>query len=144
MEGKTEDTLIKKIQPQDIFKNNGKEGKPLWIVIHDKVYDITNFAHPGGKEVFIIADEDDMDKGDEFDSIHAPASKKQADKYLIGELEITAEKKERKIQNKAKANASSNGMFVVFVVFLVIIIIVVKGGYLSGGETPQTLSTETN
>ena len=140
-ETETKDSLIKKIPPQDIMTNNGKDGKPLWIVIHDKVYDITNFAHPGGKEVFIIAEEDDMDKGDEFDSIHAPASKKQAEKYLIGELIMTEEKKTNRIASKKAAQTSSNGMFVVFVVFLVLVIIVVKGGFLSGDTSTQTTTT---
>jgi len=136
MDGDKKNELIK-VKPEEIVKNNGKQGKPLWILIHDKVYDITHFNHPGGRDVFKFENEDDMDKGDEFDSIHAPASKKQADKYLIGELVVSEEKREIKKKEKIAANTSSNGMFVVFVMFLVIVIVIVKGGYLSNKQ-PET------
>ena len=82
VENKEEEKPLIKVEANDIFKNNGEEGKPLWTVIHSKVYDITEFNHPGGKDVFIVGDEDDMDKGDEFDSIHGPAAKKQAKLYF--------------------------------------------------------------
>ena len=31
----------------DIFEHNTKES--LWLLIENKVYDVTNFKHPGGK-----------------------------------------------------------------------------------------------
>ena len=31
----------------EILQHNTKES--LWLLIHGKVYDVTNFKHPGGK-----------------------------------------------------------------------------------------------
>ena len=33
----------------EITKNNGQYNRPLWITHENKVYDLTNFKHPGGK-----------------------------------------------------------------------------------------------
>ena len=35
---------------EEVSKNNGMNGNPLWITFENKVYDLTNFRnkHPGG------------------------------------------------------------------------------------------------
>ena len=35
----------------EIFENNTKES--LWLLIDSKVYDVTNFKHPGGKQILL-------------------------------------------------------------------------------------------
>ena len=123
----------------DMIRNDGTKGKPLWTVIHNKVYDITHFNHPGGKDVFVFADEDDMDKGDEFDSIHGPAAKKQAEKYLIGKL-VANDKSKDEDKSKARAkkvefnNSTTNFNFIIYITLFVILVIIIKGGYLSSDK----------
>lgn len=35
----------------EIFEHNTKES--LWLLIENKVYDVTNFKHPGGKQILL-------------------------------------------------------------------------------------------
>ena len=35
----------------EIFEHNTKES--LWLLIENKVYDVTNFKHPGGKQLLL-------------------------------------------------------------------------------------------
>ena len=35
----------------DIFEHNTKES--LWLLIDNKVYDVTDFKHPGGKQILL-------------------------------------------------------------------------------------------
>ena len=35
----------------EIFEHNTKES--LWLLIESKVYDVTNFKHPGGKQILL-------------------------------------------------------------------------------------------
>lgn len=35
----------------EIFDHNTKES--LWLLIENKVYDVTNFKHPGGKQILL-------------------------------------------------------------------------------------------
>ena len=35
----------------DIFEHNTKES--LWLLIENKVYDVTDFKHPGGKQILL-------------------------------------------------------------------------------------------
>lgn len=58
-----------------------------WIIVHDKIYDITKFLddHPGGKKVLLKAGGTDATK--QFDAFHGPSVLKNiASKYLIGEV----------------------------------------------------------
>jgi cytochrome b involved in lipid metabolism len=68
---------------EEISIHDGSNGT-LWVIIHGKVYDMSTFKHPGGKE--ILMDEIGEDRGDEFDSIHSPAAKQQMEQFLIGTL----------------------------------------------------------
>ena len=35
----------------EIFEHNTKDS--LWLLIDNKVYDVTNFKHPGGKQILL-------------------------------------------------------------------------------------------
>lgn len=58
-----------------------------WIVIQDKVYDLTNFLdeHPGGREIML--EHAGLDATTVFQDIgHSAEAKKILAKYYIGEL----------------------------------------------------------
>jgi len=70
---------------EDVGKHNEK-GSP-WVIIHDNVYDMTNFLdeHPGGEEVLLdvagtVATEQFEDVG------HSTDARTLLKEYLIGEL----------------------------------------------------------
>ncbi|CEG81673.1 Putative Cytochrome b5 [Rhizopus microsporus] len=65
-----------------------KSKNDLWLVIHNKVYDITSFVveHPGGEEVLI--DEAGKDATEAFEDIgHSDEAREMLDKYQIGVLD---------------------------------------------------------
>lgn len=89
----------------DIAKYNGKNGARTWIVLHDNVYDVTDYIsqHPGGPELIEeYAGKDATNGFDEFG--HSSDAKKMLKVYLIGELEDGDKKANRK-----KKHAVSNG-----------------------------------
>ncbi len=43
--------MSKEISSQQIKGNNGENGNPLWVVIDNKVYDVTKFNYPNGKKL---------------------------------------------------------------------------------------------
>ncbi|KAI8340920.1 cytochrome b5 protein [Chlamydoabsidia padenii] len=62
--------------------------RDLWLVIHNKVYDITEFVleHPGGEEV--LRDEAGKDATVSFEDIgHSSDAREILEKYHIGELD---------------------------------------------------------
>lgn len=76
------------ISLDELKENDGTNGKPLWILINEKVYDVSYYDHPGGIEVFMQEDpynyEDFYDK---FESIgHSPTAYRLMKKFYIGEL----------------------------------------------------------
>eukprot|EP01138_Halocafeteria_seosinensis_P015899 gb/GECG01016225.1/.p1 GENE.gb/GECG01016225.1/~~gb/GECG01016225.1/.p1 ORF type:complete len:143 (+),score=26.82 gb/GECG01016225.1/:1-429(+) len=70
------------------------EESDCWMVIHDKVYDVTNFMadHPGGPE--ILLENAGKDATDEFeDTGHSQSARKMLPDYYIGELHDEDKKK---------------------------------------------------
>jgi cytochrome b involved in lipid metabolism len=107
------------------LKLNDGENRDLWVLIHDKVYDLTNFKHPGGKE--ILMDPIGEDRGDEFDSIHSPAVKEEMKKYFIGRLkkevkEKTSDKKYDDADRSEKIKTQSSGVSVILVLILLLVV----------------------
>ncbi|XP_073843464.1 cytochrome b5 [Musca autumnalis] len=47
--------MIGKYTLCDISVNNGKDGKPVWIIVKGDVYDVTDFLdeHPGGGDLIL-------------------------------------------------------------------------------------------
>ncbi|KAI7907166.1 cytochrome b5 [Cokeromyces recurvatus] len=79
----------------DVSKHNTRQS--LWLAIHDKVYDITEFIleHPGGEEV--LFDEAGKDATEAFEDIgHSDEAHDMLEKYLIGTLDEASQNKERK------------------------------------------------
>lgn len=64
-----------------------KDRNSCWVVIHNKVYDVTKFLdeHPGGEEV--ILDVGGQYATDPFEDVgHSEDARELLDQYLIGEL----------------------------------------------------------
>lgn len=81
---------LKEYTMDELKENNGENGKPLWILLKGNIYDVTNFKHPGGKEV--LTDDHGDDRWEEFNSIHSSGAKAQAKDYLVGKLIQTESK----------------------------------------------------
>jgi cytochrome b involved in lipid metabolism len=81
---------LKFITLDELRENNGKDGKPYWILIDGKVYDVTNYNHPGGKEVWEQPDPNNnyIDLYEDFmNADHSSTANRLMKKYIIGELE---------------------------------------------------------
>ena len=68
-------------------KNNSGDDKSIWMVIHDKVYDVTKFLdeHPGGEEILI--EHAGVDATEPFEDVgHSTDARDMMEEYLIGEL----------------------------------------------------------
>jgi len=64
-----------------------KDKKSTWIVIHDNVYDVTEFLeeHPGGEEVLL--EQAGKDATENFEDVgHSTDARTLMKQYLIGEL----------------------------------------------------------
>jgi cytochrome b involved in lipid metabolism len=70
----------------EVAKHKDPRGE-VWIVLHDRVYNVTKFLdkHPGGEEILIENAGDDSTCGFE-DVGHSEEAKEMMKKYLIGEL----------------------------------------------------------
>lgn len=67
----------------DVAKHNTKED--AWIVVKDKVYDVTEFgkSHPGGRVIFEFAGRDATDV---FSAFHSPHAWSLLRKHVVGQL----------------------------------------------------------
>jgi len=65
------DHINPKIYPHEVYKHNME--KDCWVIIHDKVYDLTDFLkdHPGGKQAILLFA--GKDATEEFDMLHPPS-----------------------------------------------------------------------
>ncbi|KAJ2315212.1 Cytochrome b5 [Coemansia sp. RSA 2702] len=79
------DSQAKSFTAEEIGKHNTRDD--VWIVISNKVYNVTNFLdeHPGGEEV--ILENAGKDATNDFDDIgHSEDAREMLKDYLIGEL----------------------------------------------------------
>jgi len=70
---------------EDVKKHNTRDS--VWFVIHNKVYDVTNFMdeHPGGEEVLL--EQAGKNASEIFEDVsHSADAKDLMKKYLVGEL----------------------------------------------------------
>ena len=111
----------------ELVKNNGEDGNRLWVLIENKIYDVTDFSHPGGNE--ILMDEHGTDRIDEFESIHSPAAKKKMKNFVIGELDTSVEssgtvtdKKTDEMKTVYKNTSSYFGYLLIFVFVLALLV----------------------
>ncbi|KAM3877017.1 cytochrome b5 type B [Diretmus argenteus] len=80
--------------------------KDTWLIIHDKVYDVTYFLeeHPGGEEVLL--EQAGADATESFEDVgHSTDAREMLEQYYIGELHMD----DRKKDTGTEACATSSG-----------------------------------
>merc|ERR1712179_722896 len=79
---------VKTFRLEEVKKHNITKGKDksVWIVLHDKVYEITKFLdeHPGGEE--ILFENAGGDATENFEDVgHSSDAREMLEEYYIGE-----------------------------------------------------------
>lgn len=90
--------------------------KDTWLIIHDKVYDITGFLeeHPGGEEVLL--EQAGADATESFEDVgHSTDAREMLQQYYIGELHMDDRKKEtaKEEHNSSSEESSSWTMWLI-------------------------------
>ncbi|XP_030620867.1 cytochrome b5 type B [Chanos chanos] len=91
----TSDSNVRYYTLEEIQAHN--MSKDTWLIIHDKVYDITSFLeeHPGGEEVLL--EQAGADATESFEDVgHSTDAREMLEQYYIGELHMNDRKKEAK------------------------------------------------
>ncbi|KOS17391.1 putative cytochrome b5 [Escovopsis weberi] len=94
--------MSKEYTYQDVAEHNTKSD--VFVVIHDKVYNVTNFVdeHPGGEEVLL--DVGGQDATEAFEDVgHSDEARESLDKLLVGTLKRQAGDPAPKPQTSAPA-----------------------------------------
>uniref|UniRef100_A0AAZ3R9H9 Cytochrome b5 heme-binding domain-containing protein n=1 Tax=Oncorhynchus tshawytscha TaxID=74940 RepID=A0AAZ3R9H9_ONCTS len=89
---KTTDSDVKYYTLEEIKAHN--MSKDVWLIIHDKVYNITSFLaeHPGGEEVLV--EQAGADATESFEDVgHSTDARELLIQYYIGELHMDDRKK---------------------------------------------------
>ncbi|KAI1285304.1 Cytochrome b5 [Halotydeus destructor] len=90
---------LKQFTLEEVSTHNDK--KSAFLVIHDKVFDITKFAdeHPGGEEV--LYEQAGKDATESFEDVgHSTDARDLMMTYLVGELVEEDRKKTKKVEPK--------------------------------------------
>ncbi|KAI4483272.1 hypothetical protein M0804_008327 [Polistes exclamans] len=106
-ENVTDSSTVKYYTRAEVAKYN--TAKSAWIIIHDKVYDVTNFVkqHPGGEEV--VLEHAGRDGTEPFEDIgHSSDAREMMEPYKIGEL-VEEERSKNNKKNQDSTNGTSNG-----------------------------------
>ncbi|XP_068452132.1 cytochrome b5 type B isoform X2 [Clinocottus analis] len=80
-----------------------------WLIIHDKVYDITSFLeeHPGGEEVLL--EQAGSDATESFEDVgHSTDAREMLQQYYVGEVHMDDRKKEQTKKENAGISLDSN------------------------------------
>jgi len=112
---------------EEVKKNN--DGKSCWLVIDDKVYDVTKFLeeHPGGEEVLLELAGGDATE--QFEDVgHSEDARELMEDYLIGDLDekdkvkSTPKKKVSTTDESKNSEKESWGLSTLLIVASVIIV----------------------
>ena len=71
---------------EEFEKNDGTNGRRLWILINNIVYDVTDFNHPPGKEVFMKDRLNDKANNYYFQEKHSITTDNLMETFYVGEL----------------------------------------------------------
>ncbi|KAI2800247.1 Cytochrome b5 type B (outer mitochondrial membrane) [Blomia tropicalis] len=119
---------------EEIRKHNEK--KSNWVLIHDLVYDVSQFLdeHPGGEEVLI--EQAGKDATEAFEDVgHSGDARELMKKYQIGVLDEEDQKKttkiaEKKLEWSAKGKKSNNNEWPIWMIALIVLIPVLMYQFL--------------
>ena len=118
------------VQKHGRFEIQSEASKSYWIVIHDKVYDVTKWLddHPGGEDV--LMENSGTDASEPWEDIgHSSEAREKMKKYQIGELR-QEDRKNRKdkgptnwepsehISTDSDDDTNSNWMFVILFIII--------------------------
>jgi cytochrome b involved in lipid metabolism len=109
-----EATTLKKYALKEVAEHTDR--KSTWLVIHDKVYDVTKFLeeHPGGEEVLL--EQGGKDATENFEDVgHSTDARTIMKDYLIGELidEDKTGSKERSVPKWAEGSGDNSSRCVI-------------------------------
>ncbi|KAI9598965.1 cytochrome b5 [Syncephalis fuscata] len=111
---------------QEISKHNNK--KNLWVALHGKVYDISNFVeeHPGGEEVLL--EQAGLDCTEAFEDVgHSEEAREMLEKYFVGELDQSSVPVAKKnVLPSAKRTPVEEGS-----ALRIIVPVLIVGGYIA-------------
>ncbi|CAN0915725.1 Cytochrome b5 [Linum grandiflorum] len=90
--------------------------KDCWLIIGDKVYDVTPFLedHPGGDEVLLSAT--GKDATDDFEDVgHSDSAREMLDKYYVGNIDVSTipKKSSYKPPNQPHYNQDKTAEFII-------------------------------
>ena len=113
---------------EELKKHKSKDS--CWLLIHGKIYDVTQFAeeHPGGEE--ILFESGGKDATQDFEDVgHSPSAEDLMEKYYIGDLAGATQKPKSEpkkdtaptLSAAKKAQASESGLLLSAIPFFLII-----------------------
>ncbi|XP_061884214.1 cytochrome b5 [Entelurus aequoreus] len=88
-----------------------------WLIIHDKVYDITSFLeeHPGGEEVLL--EQAGSDATESFEDVgHSTDAREMLQQFYIGELHMDDRRKENLNNILASDSAESSNSWTTWLI----------------------------
>jgi len=97
---------LKQLTLEEVAEHNTR--KSTWLIIHDKVYDVTKFLeeHPGGEEVLI--EQGGHDCTEAFEDVgHSTDAKDLMAEYLIGEI-VQHQRSKHTVQPKKFVESSGD------------------------------------
>eukprot|EP00299_Pterocystis_sp_00344_P013121 c6393_g1_i1.p1 GENE.c6393_g1_i1~~c6393_g1_i1.p1 ORF type:complete len:127 (+),score=18.90 c6393_g1_i1:35-415(+) len=112
----------KQITRDEVAKHNDE--KDCWIIIHDKVYDVSKFLdnHPGGPDIILESAGKDSTEGFE-DVGHTEHARKLLNDHFIGDLVLSEGEKVNRAQKKERT-AGGSGTAISPVIILAILLVV--------------------
>ena len=103
----------------DIFQHNTKES--VWLLIDNKVYDVTDFKHPGGKQ--ILLQNAGQDATTQFEDIgHSKKAERQMEDLIVGTFDC-GEQEDGGLDKKPLAEQETNPVLQAGLVLLFIAVV---------------------
>ena len=103
----------------DIFEHNTKES--VWLLIDNKVYDVTDFKHPGGKQ--ILLQNAGQDATTQFEDIgHSKKAERQMEDLIVGTFDC-GEQEDGGLDKKPLAEQETNPVLQFGLVLLFIAVV---------------------